>query len=301
MSNKEIYKNAMSGVRHSDDTIERIFDMTVDKKKPNSKQLFKRIASATLALALLVGGFGANVIVQNSKANQPLGVMVAYADEFLRIKSGTKQTVCKSLYFAPADDEEKCREQRANADTDYEENREVFDKLGKINETASMHGVGVFDIADKNGNTTTMLYTTGAGFFVVNRTDYKNVKLFTVENESEDGYLQFEWSGTKDLLEAITEENVNEENPYECFINHKFTLTGEQLIESQKNYNEYGYSCEWIATPEVFERYDGKYGKNFDASSIKDIITFTFEYNDGTTESVSVNISFDDYGHMQLS
>lgn len=302
MNNRDIYKDAMSGVRHSDDAIERIFDMTVDKKVRRGLT-FKKLASVALAFALLVGGgFGANAIVQNNKANQSLGVMVAYADEFMKIESGTKQSVCKSLYFAPANDKEKCREQRAKAEKDYEENRELYEKLAKNNESANISGVESYDISDKQGNTITMLYSTGAGFFAVNKTNYKNVKSFTVENESEDGYLQFEWSDTPDLLQDINEDNVNEENPYECFINHKFTLTGDELRKSQNsNFNEYGYTCEWKATPELFERYDAKYGNDFNITSIKDKITFTFEYNDGTIESASVNIGFDSNGHMVVS
>lgn len=58
MNNK--YKKAMSGVHHSDELIERIFDMTIDKKA-NKRLIFKRLASVTLALAILVGGgFGIN-------------------------------------------------------------------------------------------------------------------------------------------------------------------------------------------------------------------------------------------------
>ena len=33
MSNREMYKAAMSGVRHSDEATEKIFEMTVDKRQ----------------------------------------------------------------------------------------------------------------------------------------------------------------------------------------------------------------------------------------------------------------------------
>lgn len=302
MNNKKFYKDIMSNVQPSEQSVKRIFDMTVEKKA-NKGLTFKKLASAALAFALLIGGvFGGNAIVQNNRESQPLGAMVAYADEFLKIQSGTKQTVCKSLYFAPADDREKCKEQRAKADKDYQENSDVYWKLAEMNERASLSGVGCYDLYDEQGKATLKLYTTGAGFFAANKTNYKNVKSFTVENESEDGYLRFEWSDTVDLLLALNEDNVNEENPYECFMNHKFTLTGDELRKSQNSeFNEYGYTCEWMATPELFERYDAKYGKDFDATSIKDKITFTFEYNDGTTESASVNIGFDCNGHMIVS
>ncbi|MGN0458432.1 MAG: hypothetical protein ACI4IL_05640 [Eubacterium sp.] len=301
MKNKENVKNTFSNIRPSDECSERIFAMTIDNKKANKGLTFKRLVSAALAFALLIGGgFGTNAIVQNNKANQPLGVMVAYADEFMKIESGTKQSVCKSLYFAPADDEEKCREQRAKADKDYEENREVFEKLAKNNDSASLTGVGCYDLYDGKGIVTSKLYTTGAGFFATNKTNYENVKSFTVENESEDAFLQFEWSGTLDLIEAQTEETVDKNSPYP-FIKHKFTLTGDELRQSQEEFNKYGYTCEWVFMEECISDYNDKYSKDFDVTSIKDKITFTLEYNDGTTESASVNIGFDSNGHMVVS
>lgn len=302
MKNKENIKNTFSNIRPSDECIERVFDMTVDKKA-NKSLILKKMASVALVFALLIGGgFGTNAVIQNVRTNKSLGVMVAYADEFMKVKSGSKQPVFKSLYFAPADDKEKCALQRAKAEKEYEKNREIYEKLATNNEEASISGVGIYDIYDSQGNAVTKLYTTGFGFFAVNKTDYENVKSFTVENESEDGYLQFEWSGTADLLQAVNEDNVNEENPYEDFINHKFTLTGDELRESQNSdYNKYGYICEWNATPEIFEEYDEKYANGFDAASIKDKITFTFEYNDGTTESASINIGFNSDGQMIVS
>lgn len=300
MSNKKNIKGTFSNLTVSDECMERIFYMTIDDKKANKGLTFKRLASVALAFALLiVGGFGTNAIVQNSRANQPLSVMVAYADQFMKIESGTKQSVCKSLYFAPADDEEKCREQRAKADKDYVENREVFEKLAKNNDYASLRGVGCYDLYDDKGIVTSKLYTTGAGFFATNKTNYKNVKSFSVENESEDAFLQFEWSGTSLLVDEI-EEPIITDSPYP-FINHKFTLTGDELRRSQEEFNKYGYTCEWVFREECISDYNDKYANDFDVTTIKDKITFTFEYDDGTTETTSLNITFDDYGHMQVS
>lgn len=300
MNNRDTYKSAMSGVHHSNDAVERIFDMTINKKA-NKGITFKKIASATLALAILIGGgFGANAVVQNSREKQPLSVMVAYADEFTKIQGGTKQTLINGVYFSPADDIQKNKEQLAKAQKDYNEIEAQLGELPK-NEPAVGAGIGEFDIYDEDGNVQGKLYTTSAGFFVASKKDYKNVKTLTVENESSDGYLQFEWSGTLETLEKEAEENANGENPYSAFINHKFTLTGEQLRYSQKNFNDYGYSVNWVSTYSVFEAYHVNYTKDYEASQIKDKITFTFEYEDSTTESISADISFDDYGHMQIS
>lgn len=293
--NRKEYKASMSGIRPSEQTIERIMDMTYDKKTSRVKT-FKRIISAALAFAILLcGGIGLNHMVNSSK---PLCVMVAYADEFMRVESGTKQKILNGLYFAPVDDVQKNKEQLAKAQKDYNDVVDEVSRLGK-DEEASWSGVGKYDIYDAHGKVVAKLYTSGAGYFVVNKKNYKDVKLFTVENQSKDGYLQFEWSGTYDMLVNETEKTVDDENPYAAFINHKFTLTGDELRKSQGDFNEYGYRLEWVPTASVFEIYDPDPVLN--AGDIQDKIIFTFEYNDGTKESISVNIEFDDYGHMQIS
>ncbi|WP_296969570.1 hypothetical protein [uncultured Eubacterium sp.] len=303
MSNKKLYKEAMSGIRHSDKAVERIFDMTIDKKKSRTGLIFKRLASATLALAVLIGGgFGANAIVQsNKKAEQPFEIMIAYADDqYFKIGSSSKKyNLVKGVYFAPADNEKMCRKQREKAQKDFEQYRLTIEEWGKINEPYSTSGVGEYDIYDDNGNVTTKLYTSSAGSIVADVTDYSNVKSFTVENESPDGILQFEYNKSQDLYESQKPKDIDEENPYAPFINNKFTLTGDELRESQKEWGHFGYFLEWKSVGEVFEWY--RCDKNFKAKDIKDKITFTFEYNDGSIESTSVNISFDNYGHMIMS
>lgn len=253
-----------------------------------------------MALAVIAGGgFGANVLVKNNNDDRSLTVMVAYADDFLKVKSATKQTLVNGVYFAPADDVQKNKEQLAKAQKDYNEITAEVGELGE-NETANWRGVGKYDIYDEKGNVTGKLYTSSAGYFVADKDDYKNVKSFTVENESADGYLHFEWSGTYDLLEKET-ENSNEANPYSDLINHKFTLSGDELRKSQAEIGGYGYMLWWLPAMAVFDDYGVNYSNGYDATYIKDKITFTFEYEDGTTQSASINISFDSYGHMQIS
>ena len=73
MKNKENIKNTFSNIRPSDECIERVFDMTVDKKANKSLTL-KRIASVALAFALIIGGgFGHGVgMSQNGAKNMAL-------------------------------------------------------------------------------------------------------------------------------------------------------------------------------------------------------------------------------------
>lgn len=302
MSNRKLYKDAMSGVHHSDKAVERIFEMTVDKKA-NKGLTFKRFASAALAFALLIGGgFGTNAIVQNNKkAEQPFGIMIAYADDQL-IKVGSsskKYDLVKGLYFAPADNEKMCEKQHKKAQEDYDNYHLTIEEWENVNETYTTNGIGDYDIYDDNGNVVTKLYTSSAGIIVANVTDYSNVKSFTVENESKDGILQFEYNKSQDLYENQKPEDIDDKNPYAIFINNKFTLTGDELRESQKEWGHFGYSLEWRLVGEVYDWY--RCDKDIKAKDIKDKITFTFEYNDGTTESASVNIGFNSNGHMVVS
>lgn len=302
MSNKKNIKGTFSNLTVSDECMEKIFEATTENKKSKGFGSYKRLVSVVMALAFVVagGGFGINAIKQNDKPNSSMGIMVAYADEFARVKSGTKQTIYNGLYFADADDEYECKKQYEKAQKDFNDIRNEADKLGEY-EPKQFSGIGQYEIYDENYKLQAMLYTSSSGYFVVDKKDYKNVKSMTVENESPDGYLKLEWDGLSELLLSQTEEDVDPDNPYSLFINHKLTISGDDLRKSQKSFNAYGYQVNWISAYAIFEAYGVNYTKDFTASKIKDKITFTFEYEDGTTETTSLNITFDDYGHMQVS
>ncbi len=104
---------------------------------------------------------------------------------------------------------------------------------------------------------------------------------------------------TTEMMLNRTEENTDADNPYSPFIDHKFTLTGDELRHSRQSIGGKGYTVEWRSADEIFETVSD--GSIADVTAITDKITFTFEYEDGTVESASVNISFDSYGHMQIS
>lgn len=298
--NKNEYKQVMSGVRPSQEFVEKIMDIP-DGKKYNDKILIKRLTSAALAFVVLVtGSFCLSGILNNGNKETPIKVLAAYGNEFFSVESGTKQTLMKGIYIAPIDDEEKIEEERAKAQNDYEEIVSEVESFSD-EEHASWQGVGRYDLYNQNTDKiTAVMFTSGAGYFVANKENYDNVKSFTVENISEYGILQFEYNKTYDLILSQTEDEVDPDNTYSLFRNHKFTITGDELRESQKEFNgNYGYTVLWDVSP-YFEKVAGENG-GFDISSIKDEIVFTFEYEDGTMESASVDITFDSYGHMQIS
>lgn len=301
MNNNKI-KGTFSNLSPSDECIESIFDMTIENKKSKGFDGYKRFVSAVMAFVIVVSGsgFGIKAIKQNDKPNNSMGIMVAYADEFAMVKSGTKQTIYNGLYFADADDEKECKKQYEKAQKDYNAILNEAEKLDEY-EPKQFCGIGQYEIYDENYKLQAMLYTSSSGYFVVDKTNYENVKSMTVENISDDGYLKLEWDGLGELLLNQTEEDVDPDNPYSLFINHKLTISGDDLRESQKNFNNYGYQVNWVSAYQFFEAYGTNYTKGFTSSKIKDKIIFTFEYEDGTTESTSLNISFDKYGHMQVS
>jgi murein DD-endopeptidase MepM/ murein hydrolase activator NlpD len=81
MNNRETYKAAMSGVRHSDEAIERIFDMTTEntKKKIRIKPAFSIAACLILIVAVLFGGNVISSKFSSEKTDNPL-IVKAYAN-----------------------------------------------------------------------------------------------------------------------------------------------------------------------------------------------------------------------------
>lgn len=316
MNNRELYKDAMSGVHHSDDAIERIFDMTVDKKKVNTATLFKRLASGALAFAVLVvgGGFGAHAIIENGKANKPLTVMVAYAEDNGKLSFGSKndQPLFYGIYLAPYDDPKACEEAKARFGADK---TKVLNQLdNKAEDSSGSYGSGGLQCYNiEQEKETAYCYTLEGGSFELDLEDYTDVKSFKVNNESEYGLLHFEhadpkWYGKVYNDESeIPEEFIEylKEHPSE---DHEFTLTGDEIRFSQNtgDYNcgrrkyetNKGYFLTWLPSEEL--GYAIGDNPHFDLSQIKDTITFTLEYNDGTVKTASLNLYFDRDGYMHF-
>lgn len=318
MKNKENIKSTFSNIRPSDEFSERIFAMTIDNKKANKGLTFKKLVSAALVFSLLIGGgFGANAIVQNNKANQPLGVMVAYAGDNGKLSFGNKspQKTFYGIYLAPSDDEEACKEaiRRWNAD----KAKILNDLDNKPKGASGNYGSGTFPCYDKETQKeTAVFYTVEGGNFSLTLEDYTNVKSFSVENSSEYGLLQFEFAlkdEEYDKYPIFTNNNATDEeweafekeHPKFAFQSHEWHLTGDELRYSQENYAECGlgkykekkgYFLLWAPSKELQDAIAEN--PHFDLTQIKDTITFTVEFNDGTVKTASLNLYFDSDGYM---
>lgn len=316
MDNKELYKDVMSGVHHSDEAVERIFDMTVDKKKTNNVTLFKRLASGALALAVLAvgGGFGANAIIENGRENKPLTVMVAYAEDNGKLSFGSKhdQPLFYGIYLAPYDDQKACNEAAARWQADK---TKVLNQLdNKAKGSSGSYGSGGLQCYNiEQEKETAYCYTLEGGSFELDLEDYTDVKSFKVNNEGEYGLLHFEyadpqWYGEVYYDDSEIPEEYKEYSKEHPLEDHEFTLTGDEIRFSQetedykvglgKYESNKGYFLTWLPSEELGHAI----GENphFDLSQIKDTITFTLEYNDGTVKTASLNLYFDSDGYMHF-
>ena len=310
MNNRERYKNAMSGVHHSNDAIERIFDMTVDKKL-SSKNTFKRLASATLALAILVGsGFGVNQIVNDrikqddnkpsvvQSESNPLKVMVAYAGELetpkeFEMKAGSenKQQLFYSLHFADINDEKAL----AELEEIFEKDKSILSSSAQAltdegYSTTITTSSGAFD--DANEKVTVKYHAVTGGGIALSLDDYTDVKSFSIKNESKYGQLYLSC-----MIDGETKYNFG----------NNLSISGDDLRNSQDSkifesgsihkVNK-GYELHWDYTQELCDEIGNN--PDFDLTQIKDTITFTVEFNDGTTQSASLNLYFDSDGYMHF-
>lgn len=314
MNNKKFYKDIMSNVQPSEQSVERIFDMTVDKKT-NILSIFKRLASVALALAVVVcSGIGVNQYI-NSK-NQvintpsvtktpviqsninPLSVMVAYAGEYkpvseLKAGSMNEQQVFYSIHYAEVDDEKACSEAERLYDLDKSNIEKNMDDLFDLGHSSTFSS-GVSTVDSVKGEATVKVYVLSGGILALDTDDYSNVKNMTITNSSKYGELFF---GYKAKSNSDSGQQIG----------NKVTISGNELRESQeskvyecgtsKTVNK-GYELNWGISDEVYQAIGNDL--KFDLSQIKDTITFTVEFNDGTVKTASLNLYFDSNGYMHF-
>ena len=307
--NSESYKNTYSQLRPSAEAVERVMDMT-NERKPGFKPVFKRLTAATLALAIIICvGFGINYAFQNDDSNEELGVLVAYAStgEFLEIGSITDQDFFYAIYVAPFDNEKVMKAAKERYNFDVAKVTEKMYDLSDEGYPANIH----------HGNRFDDIYTIEAGEFALNLDDYSEVKSFKVENSSIYGALEFDYDfwgrlGYTDTLPTDLDDDElieyvvnNYPYPYE---GNEIEISGDVLRRSQKSgfYTKgkkkheinKGYALSWEISEELAIAVDND--PNFDLSQIKDTITFTVEFYDGTVKTASIDLYFDSDGYMHF-
>ena len=329
--NENRYKETFKAVSPSEEAVERIYEITSDKKKFSYKKVIRRVAAAAMAFALVIGGgFCTDYIIEKQSTSSifnsdQLSVLVAYASEkgLVELKNAYKfQDFFYRIYVI---DYTSGEEILKKAETEYyqqlQEQRDKMNKIGEQGYGASSSGLHC-SIIDTNNpyKKTGMLHVLINGGMVLNINNFTDIKDITFENTSKYGIIHFEYAGEglpADLEEeeiAVFSEELNahpEISPWhpECLEGHKFSITGEKLQWSLdsgcmehgvgKNAANYGYEFYWDITNEVVQELDNDV--HFDLSQIQDTITITVKYLDDTTASTSIHISCDKDGYMHLS
>lgn len=309
MNNKEKFKGTFSNLSPSDECMEKIFDMT-SSNKYSKNQIFRRIVSATLALAVLVGGgYGATQffndndkqtkIVSNvSQNSNPLSIMVAYAGEYKslsELKAGNmyEQGLFYSIHFADINDTKALE----NAEKLYSSDKVKLEKeLDALSEQgySGVIQAGRSVINSVKGEATVRVNILMGGAIALNIDDYSVVKKVTIKNESNYGELYFNYA-TK------SQKNRKE------IIGNNISVSGKELEISQaskvfecgtKNPINKGYRLFWGVTDNLYKSIGQNL--NFDLTQIKDTITFTVEFNDGEIQTARLNLYFDSDGYMHI-
>ena len=309
MNNKENFKSTFSNLSPSDECMEKIFDMT-SSNKYFKNQIFRRIVSATLALAVLVGGgYGATqffnyddkqtkIISNVSQNSNPLSVMVAYAGEYKslsEIKAGNmnEQGLFYSIHFADINDTKALENAEKLYSSDKANLEKDMDALSKQGYSAVIQaGRSVIDSV--KGEATVRVNIVQGGIIALNIDDYSVVKKVTIKNESDYGELYFNY---------ITKSQKNGKQ----IIGNNISVSGNELEISQaskvfecgtKNPINKGYELFWGVTDNLYKSIGQNL--NFDLTQIKDTVTFTVEFNDGKTQTASLNLYFDSDGYMHI-
>lgn len=313
----ESYKSTYSQLHPSAEAVERAMDITNEKKR-NFKPIFKRLAAAALAFAVLIGGgFGVNYALQKEDSNGELGVLVAYAatGEFLDVGSINKQELFYSVHIAPYGDKEAVNEARAKYNTDC---NKIMEQMEKNDGYGTTH-YGNEILYNNAGERTAELFKVSAGQFALNLNDYSDIEAFKVENSGIYGELYFEYDFFGNIAITDTEEDICEyyhktglllleDDP--PFWGREFEISGDVLRQSQANgfYSfslgksgrevNVGYILYWEISDELYSTIGNN--PSFDLSQIKDIITFTVEFKDGTVKTASIDLYFDSDGYMHF-
>lgn len=305
MNNKEKFKGTFSNLSPSDECMEKIFDMT-NSNKYSKNQIFRRIVSATLALAVLVGGgYGATQffndndkqtkIVSNvSQNSNPLSVMVAYAGEYKslsEIKAGNmnEQGLFYSIHFADINDTKALENAEKLYSSDKAKLEKELDALSEQGHSGVIQA-GRSVINSVKGEATVRVNILQGGSIALNIDDYSVVKKMTIKNESNYGELYFNY--------------VTKSQKYgKQIIGNNISVSGKELEISQAiKAFEYpinkGYKLFWGVTDDLYKSIGNDL--NFDLTQIKDTITFTVEFNDGEIQTARLNLYFDSDGYMHI-
>lgn len=326
--NENKYKETFNAISPSEEAVERIYEITSDKKKFSYKKVIRRVAAAAMAFVLVIGGgFGIDYIAEKSGAdnsNNTLGIYVAYGSEkeLVHLDSKSAPKMFYRLYtykYKNGYNEEENKEFRAQYEKEIQQQLSITRKFGQG--VASSYG----PITNENGEIIGDQYSVNCGCFVLDIDDYSKVDKITIEDSSKYGkviadlitkkpkdfdenncmFIEPDDTGFGNIVSQL--EMI--ENPnylYESRLNDKVVITSDELKFSQEsglctlgvgeNKINTGYAIYWN------DAFAWRYYENidFNIKKVKGSIVFTVDYIDGTSEQSTVNYHFDKDGYMHL-
>ena len=289
--NSENYKSTYSQLRPSAEAVERVMDMT-NEKKISFKPVLKRLVAAALVLAILVvGGLGINFAPRNDGYADELGVLIAYGDtsDYFEVSKQDEIELFYRLYIIPENNKETASKVKKTIRDDLNLVQGYVHEVSDAGAHAiqSQFGIGCYNVLGKQ---TAMLQMIQAGVFALDLDDYSEIKTLKIE--------------TGKYGEAYIALVRTDCAPRQ---GHELVISGDALRDNQEryldvygkdNYMSKGYYVTWRPSEELADAV-GK-NVNFDLSKIQDTIRFTVEFNDGSVKTGSVDLNFDSDGYMHL-
>lgn len=332
MNNKEFYKDIMSNVQPSEKSVERIFDMTLDKKA-NKGLTFKRLASVTLALAILVGsGFGINSLNKKnekqyvSSAGYSIGgIMTVEAKN--ELKGGTNanskydwgyRIYTKNIVGLSADEVEREKIEMAKlllCSGDDSHIDEKFDEF-TLNDTVknNIHINNNIIYATERGTVEQALTICGID-------DPSTVKEIRINNSSKYATPIIEANDLyyrKNANEDYIFDNVGVNTDLTSIRGHDITLSGDRYLKCRKieapqvkAYSKesldkkspfYGMELatgkEFYIDYEFTDNFYNMLGENpsFNLTDFEDEITIMVEFKDGKIATNIIDVTMDENG-----
>lgn len=332
--NKKEFKNAMSGVQPSEQTIERIMDMAQQKSKKRVR--LAPLATAVVCLAVLVAGiFGGNAITARMNVTKP-------NDTTNRVLNQAVNNVFNIVAYADENDEKKqivlsddnIVLQDCKLTKSYDSNGQL-EIRGSGNSSFSVYGENIKSVkysCETGGicfvvdiNKVHYLQEQGKYYDVVLPIldEYKNIKTsqlfdvfeehfkkgeydkyFTdVKKKSIDDYYNVVWVYDDDIVDENGDSKivgigvVSNDTWNEVKGGHDGmkSYTFENYFNTTEPFSDFYWECNQTDIDEILRNPE----MGFDEIS-HDTLTIDVTFNDGSVQSVSYDLGFNSNGNITI-
>ncbi len=292
MNNKERYKNTFSQIRPSDKSVERVIDMTKNKKSRRIR-FSPFIAAAACAAVIICSIIGGGAVSARINTVDPSTVT----------KSGTTGVLSKitdaNVLIAYAGDESvKAKPLKLNVATPLKSNIIITDIKGKSEkeiEAIVEQNRNKVEADIENADTATwsierldnILFSCVIYDYFAIKVDDPNT-IESIEMKCNTDYWKF------------TYQNSNEELSKRFTHGNDLKVDGEELVQIMNKYESDGYFKVDLDHDVAFCNAVDK-NPDIDLSTFDDTLTFTINYKDGTKAQSVININYDKDGNFSAT